>query len=119
MWLWLLLVMVNLLALLLLIAGLRERQPERLLRLRTRARLLAFGAGAAMVVLLLVGAVELFRALRQRAVDPAQTARVMAEGIAGAMPWFAFGAAMLPLPVASAMALALRSLPGADREQRR
>lgn len=62
----------------------------------------------------LVGLVKVFGAVGGESVDPSQRARVLAEGIAGAMNWTIFGV-IVWVPSVIALAVAMRKL-GARRD---
>lgn len=99
----------NLLALALLVMGLREAQAARVRLLWGRALLclgvaaLSAGAGVAMY------AWQGYSAARDDSVvDPAQKARLLAEGISGAMNCFAAGIAFSLLPLLTSLVLLVR-----------
>jgi hypothetical protein len=110
-WIWFGLfgVLTNLAAIVLLCAALRTREVERLRLLQRRAVACAvigtFGSGLGV----LLGFVAAFGAVGGESVDPSQKARILAEGIAGAMNCAAVGLLTAPLPIVALVAIALRA----------
>ena len=104
------LTVTNCSAVALLRVGLREPLAWRVARLRRRA-----GACLAVIALATLAgagasAWQAYSVLRQGSlVDPADKARVLADGISGAMNYVAAGLIFTPVPLAATIALFVRA----------
>jgi hypothetical protein len=110
-WIWFGLygVLTNLAAIVLLWAALRTQVVERLQLLQRRAIACAVVATSGAGLGVLLGLVAAFGAVGGESVDPSQNARILAEGISGAMNCVAVGLLTGPMPIAALIAIAMRA----------
>jgi hypothetical protein len=89
----------------LLVAGLRASDATARARIYVQARSLAQATVGLACLLSLVALVELFGAVGGESVDPSQSARIPAQGAAGAVKLGAFALCLPPIPLFAWLAL--------------